>query len=95
MEAAPLAAISAVFSWRGACPAAMFDASGDFTASAVNPLISASTLASLFSFYWRRILMLGTIMCYGPVVDWNMKAGHPYNEYALVFVCIVLFHLYL
>ena len=35
--------------------------------------------------------MLGTIMCYGPVVDWNMKAGHPYNEYALVFVCIFYF----
>ena len=61
MEAAPLAAISAVFSWRGAGPAAMFDASGDFTASAVNPLISASTLASLFSFYWQKDLNAGDL----------------------------------
>ena len=58
MEAAPLAAISAVFSWRGACPAAIFDASGDSTASAVNPLISA-TLESLFSFYWQKDLNAG------------------------------------
>ena len=65
MEAAPLAAISAVFSWRGACPAAIFDASGDSTASAVNPLISASTLASLFSFYWQKDLNAGDPLYFG------------------------------
>ena len=62
MRAAPLAEISAVFSWWDDGPAAMFDASGDFTASAVNPLISASTLASLFSFYWQMDLNAGDLV---------------------------------
>ena len=29
--------------------------------------------------------------CWGPVIDWNMKAGHPFNEYALVLVAYIYF----
>ena len=43
-----------MFSWRGAGPAAMFDASGGFNASAENPLISARTLA-LLSFFEKDL----------------------------------------